>query len=208
MKRFKNRKDAAKKLVSRLKKQNQEYDLILAIPRGGVPLAKVVSQSFSWQLELIVTKKIGTPGRNELAMGAIAENGEPIWHRQVLSSISLSTDQKKQAVKKTRQKISRYIKEFRDGKSLDVSGKRVLIVDDGVATGMTLKAAIKWLKEKQADKIAVALPVAAKDTAQKLKKQVDSWACLIESANFYAVGQFYQQFSQVSDKKVKTLLSL
>jgi putative phosphoribosyl transferase len=204
---FKDRVEAGEKLADKLEGIVKDRGVILGVPRGGVVTAKVVAKRLGWSLDVIVTKKIGYPGHEELAMGAIAEDGEPVWDERLRQRAGLSTEEEKELVNQIRkEKVRRYVKEFRDGKDLRIKDKTVMVVDDGIATGRTVEAGIKWLRAEGVGKIVVAVPTCAKETAKKLKKLVDEWVCLDEPWNFMAVGQFYREFPQVSDEEVKKLL--
>jgi len=181
--------------------------VILGVPRGGVVTAKVVAKRLGWPLDVIVTKKIGYPGHEELAMGAIAEDGEPVWDERLRQQAGLSAEEEKELVNKIREgKVKRYVKEFRKGRELEVKGKTMIIVDDGIATGRTVEAGIKWLRAEGVGRIVIAVPTCARDSAKRLKEQVDEWVCLDTPWHFMAVGQFYREFLQVSDEEVKKLL--
>lgn len=206
---FKDRVEAGEKLADKLEGVVKGKGVVLGVPRGGVVTAKVVAEELDWSLEVIVTKKIGYPGHEELAMGAIAEDGEPVWDERLRQRAGLAAKEEKELVNQIREeKVKRYVKEFRKGKDLGVKDKTVIVVDDGIATGRTVEAGIKWLRAEGAGKIVVAVPTCAKETAKKLKKLVDEWVCLDEPWNFMAVGQFYREFPQVSDEEVKSMLDL
>ncbi len=201
---FKDRRAAGLKLASRL--EVGEKGLVLGIPRGGVVLGKVIAEKLGWSLDVLVCKKIGFPGHEELAMGAMAETGKSVWDKRFSKQIGMKEKDKQE--KEAREKVKRYIKEFRGGTPLRTrlrGAGTVIIVDDGIATGQTLEAGIKYL-QGQALKMIVAVPVCAKRTADRLRQQVDEWVCLMEPESFYAVGQFYKNFEQVSDEEVKRLL--
>ena len=201
---FKDRIEAGKKLIAEVKRVVKGESLVLGIPRGGVVIGKVVADKLGWKFDVLVTKKIGFPRQEELAMGAVAEDGRPVWDKRLKKRVS--EDEWKKELIKTREKVERYIREFRKEKKLNVKGKTVIIVDDGIATGKTVEAGISWLRKEEVNKIVIATPVCAKDTAEKLKELVDEWICLSMPVNFMAVGQFYEEFSQVSDEEVKQLL--
>lgn len=204
---FKDRVEAGERLADKVEAVVKGKGVVLGIPRGGVVTAKVVAERLGWPLEVIVTKKIGYPGHEELAMGAMAEDGEPVWDERLRSQAGLSEKEEKELVEGIRkEKVERYVKEFRQGRSLEVKGKTVIMVDDGIATGRTVEAGIKWLRAKGAGKIVVAVPTCARDSAKKLKKLVDEWICLDTPWNFMAVGQFYREFPQVSDEEVIQIL--
>ncbi len=210
---FKNRAEAAIKLADELSRCRlgagslEERGLVLGIPRGGVVLAKVIADRLNWPIDVLITKKVGFPGQPELAMGAVVEDGEVIWDDRL--SVQVSQKERDKQEKKARGKVDRYIKEFRGGKRLGVKGKAVVVVDDGIATGRTMEAGIKYLQREslQVKRLIVAVPVCAGDTAERLKGQVDRWVCLREVEGFQAVGQFYRNFPQVSSEEVKELLA-
>jgi len=211
---FKNRKEAGGKLADRLIGNQLIGDvdkkdlLVLSIPRGGVVVGKEVARVLKCDHDVVVSKKLGAPMQKELAIGAVAEDGEPWVNEQLVASVGVDRDYLKVEEKKVRGKIRGYIDKFREGRELDVGEKVVIVVDDGFATGATAKAAIKWLRNKKAGKVVVAVPVCAKDTARELERQVDKWVCLDipPAGGFAAVGQFYSQFDQVSDEEVVKLL--
>ena len=201
---FKNRVEAGEKLADKLEGKFKDEGLVLGIPRGGVVAGRVLADKLNWNLDVLITKKIGFPGQSELAMGAVAEDGKAVWDEQLAGRAG--NEEKKIELSRAQKKVTRYIEEFRDGKKLRVKDKTVIIVDDGIATGKTMEAGIKWLRGKGVGKIVAAVPVCAKDTAKKLKRLVDEWVCLDEPRSFMAVGQFYREFSQVDDEEVKELL--
>jgi len=206
--RFKDRVEAGEKLADKLEEAVKGKGVVLGIPRGGVVIAKIVAKRLGWLLDVIVTKKIGYPGHEELAMGAIAEDGEPVWDERLRQQVGMSKEEEEKLVNQVRQeKVKKYVEKFRKGKDLVVKGKTVIIVDDGIATGRTVEAGIKWLRDKGVGKIVVGMPVCARDSAKRLKKLADEWVCLDTPRNFMAVGQFYEEFSQVDDEEVKQLLS-
>jgi len=205
--RFKNRVEAGEKLADKLEEMVKGKGVVLGIPRGGVVTAKVVAKRLGWPLDVIVTKKIGYPRHEELAMGAVAEDGEPVWDERLRQQVGMSKEEEEKLVNQVRQeKVKKYVEKFRKGKDLVVKGKTVIMVDDGIATGRTVEAGIKWLRGKGVGKIVVGMPVCARDSAKRLKKLVDEWVCLDTPWNFMAVGQFYEEFTQIDDEEVKSIL--
>jgi len=205
--RFKNRVEAGEKLADKLEEMVKGKGVVLGIPRGGVVTAKVVAKRLGWPLDVIVTKKIGYPRHEELAMGAVAEDGEPVWDERLRQQVGMSKEEEEKLVNQVRQeKVKKYVEKFRKGKDLVVKGKTVIMVDDGIATGRTVEAGIKWLRGKGVGKIVVGMPVCARDSAKRLKKLVDEWVCLDTPWNFMAVGQFYEEFTQIDDEEVKNIL--
>jgi predicted phosphoribosyltransferase len=203
---FESRLEAGEKLAKAVLQLKGSKGIVLGIPRGGVVVAKVVAEQLSWPLEVIVTKKIGFPGHDELAIGAVAEDGEPVWDEEMMRRFGFLKEDLKEQLKRAKKKVGQYVDEFRQGKRLQVKDKMVMVVDDGIATGRTVEAGIKWLREEGVSRLLVAVPVCARDTAKKLKKQVDEFVCLHQPWSFMAVGQFYREFPQVSDEEVKKLL--
>jgi len=195
---FRDRYHAGEELVLKLQGRVSGDERVLGIPRGGVVIAEIIAKRFRLKQEVLVTKKIGYPGHEELAMGAIAETGEPVWDKKLRAQVS--EELQSEALKKAREKVKEYVNRFRKGEKLLVKGKVVIVVDDGIATGQTMEAGIKWLRKEGSKKVVVAVPVCAKETAEKLKKLVDEWICIYEPKNFYAVGQWYEQFSQVVEQ--------
>lgn len=204
---FKNREEAGIKLAERLKKYQGKANLIvLGVPRGGVVVAFYVAKSLGCPLSLIIARKIGAPGNPEFALGAVNQDGEVVLN----SDIFLDKTTKEYILKesqKQQKEIQRRLKIFLGKeKPPDLRGKIVILVDDGIATGSTLLAAIKGIKKQKPQKIIVAVPVAPRQSILDLEKEVDEVVCLICPEVFFAVGQFYEDFSQVEDEEVKEIL--
>jgi predicted phosphoribosyltransferase len=205
MKLFKDRIEAGRKLAQRLIQKYPKIDkaVVLALPRGGVIVAKEIAQIMNLPLDIIVTRKIGHPYNPEYAVAALSE------HSLILSpEESVEKEHLKNEVKNEREEIRRRLQEYRGGKPrLDLNDKVVFIVDDGIATGLTTEAAIKEIRFYRPKKIILAVPVAPKTTLNKFKKITDEIVCLESPFNFYAVGQFYKNFDQIKDEEVKKSLS-
>lgn len=198
MKIFKDRIVAGQLLAKRLK--NIPADLVLGIPRGGVVVASEIAKSLKLPLDIIITRKIGAPNQEELALGAVDPDGEVVWEEG-------SVDDLKKEVQKALQELKRREKLYRQGRTeLDISGKTVILADDGMATGLTILSAIKYLQRHGA-KIMLAVPVASKEALEKVTDEVEKKVVLEIPSYFQAVGQFYRQFLPVSDKEVVELLS-
>jgi predicted phosphoribosyltransferase len=214
---FTNREEAAHQLASKLLltpaiRQAEPSDLlVLSIPRGGVIVGQAAAQALRCDHNVIIVKKIGFPGAEELAVGAIAEDGLMILDRAMLAWNRLTPHDIKPQIDQARAKVGRYIHLFRQGKPLNVCDKIVILVDDGVATGESMKAAIKWIRSKPAEEAArrliVAVPVGSPSTVSQLARLVDEVICLLKPASFQAVGQFYRHFEQVSDSEVLDILT-
>ena len=182
--------------------------LILSIPRGGVIIGNVVARFLGCSHDMLIVKKIGFPGHEQLAMGAVAEDGTVLLNREMISWYNLPPEKVRTAIIIARDKVKEYVKTLRHEKPLDVTGKTVILVDDGVATGETLKAAIRWLSEENhhAGKVIVAIPVCSPDTIAELEAMADKVICLYVPDDFAAVGQYYRNFEQVSEKEVLDML--
>jgi putative phosphoribosyl transferase len=200
--RFRDRQDAALRLIPYLEKYKNEQGVVLAVPRGGVPIAYYISKYYNLPLELLMTKKIGHPSHEEFAIGAVSLEDYIIGdtHGAPPEYIEREVQRIRQSLKE------RYKKFMGDHEPVDLENKIVIIVDDGVATGNTILSSIKMLRRKRPKKIVVAVPVAPADTAEKIRKQVDDFICLSTPEMFIGVGLHYLDFSQVSDEEVSRLL--
>ena len=207
MKIFRNRQAAGQLLARRLK--NIHADLVLSIPRGGVVVAAEVARILKLPLDIIITRKIGAPNQPELALGAIDPDGETVWEKKLLSDLRLKIDDLREEIQAEWEELKRREDLYRRGKkSLELKNKIVILVDDGIATGSTILAAINFLKRHKAKKIVLAVPVASREAAERLTREVDE-AVILETPDFFqAVGQFYQIFLPVLDKEVIELLQL
>lgn len=204
---FHNRKHAGELLAKKLQKFKSDHTLVLALPRGGVPIAAEIARVIQAPLEVLLVRKVGAPFQSELAAGAICEEEEPIWNAKVLYQLSLEPDDLEGTVNRERENIHRQAKLFRESKALPaVSKKIVILVDDGLATGATMSAAVKFLRKKGAAKIVAAVPIAAESSVVKMRAKVDEVITLEERSDLISVGQWYQDFSQVEDAEVISLL--
>lgn len=207
---FRNRSDAGKFLATKLSEYAYRSDVVvLALPRGGVPVAYEVAQKLKAPLDIFVVRKLGVPGFSELAMGAIACGGARVLNEDVISYLGIREPVIDQVAATEMRELQRREHLHRGGRPpLDVRGRTVIIVDDGLATGSTMRAAVKALRQMQAKKIVVAVPVGARETCDSFKDEVDTLAvCAITPTPFHAVGMWYQDFSQTTDDEVKELLA-
>jgi len=206
---FKNREEAGRKLADKLLSYKATKNLIvLAIPRGGVVVGKILSQALNCPLDVLITRKIGAPGNPELAIGAVGPGGIRIIDWELAKRVGADGEYLKAQSSKLQSEIQEREKKFRARKKpLEVTGKTVILTDDGIATGATIEAAIAWLKSKKAKKIILAVPVAPPEVVEKLRPLVDELICLDQPEFFAAVGQFYQEFEQISDDEVVQLLA-
>jgi putative phosphoribosyl transferase len=205
---FKDREEAAQLLaVKILKTVKDENFVVLSLARGAIGMGKIIASYFSSPFDIIVCKKISAPLNEELAIGAVASGNIVYWNEDILSTLPL----KKIQIKRLRQQKEEERKElekkirFRK-RRVNVKNKTVILIDDGVATGATVSAGLLYLKKEKAKKVILATPVIAKDTFLNLKKIFDKIITLEKSGDFLAVGQFYQNFRQVTDKEVIDLI--
>lgn len=206
---FPNRTSAGEMLATELKSFINKNVLVLALPRGGVPVAIPIAKMLKSPLDVIISRKIGAPFQPELALGALCEDGKPRWNHELLHQLNLQPSNLDEAIQKEQLKIKNYIHLFRQDKELPpLKNQTILLVDDGIATGATLFAAIDFLKKQHTKKIIVAAPVSSADTYQAVKKLVDQIFCLNIAENFSAVGEWYEDFPQVSSEEVQQLLKL
>ncbi|OGV89841.1 hypothetical protein A2Z41_03420 [Microgenomates group bacterium RBG_19FT_COMBO_39_10] len=205
---FKNRQEAGKKLAEKLKDFQDSQDLIvLAIPRGGLVIGKQLSLVLNCPLDILVTKKIGAPNNPELAIGAVGIIGEPVINEELTSRLGVGKGYLEKEITNRKAEVERRVREYRGNRSIiELKDKTIIITDDGVATGATMMAAIEIVRQQGPKKIVVAIPVISRDSMLKLEEQADEVVYLEAPLMFFAVGQFYQEFDQVSDKEVKELL--
>ena len=211
---FKNRGEAGRKLAEEILrnediKKLREGKVILAIPRGGVVVGKELAQALNCPLDVLITRKIGAPGNPELGIGAVGPGGIRIIDWDLAGRVGADKNYLESKIENLKFEIGEREKKFRVGKKpLEIKDKTVILTDDGIATGATIEAAIAWLKSQKAKKIILAVPVAPPEVIKKLKPLVDELICLDQPEFFAAVGQFYQEFEQISDNEVLELLEL
>jgi len=205
---FRNRSDAGAELARRLADFTGRDDVVvLALPRGGVPVGYEVAQALRVPLDVFVVRKLGTPGQPELAMGAIASGGRRVLNRDVVDSLGIPDWLIDQVAHNEQTELERREHQYRGDRSpLDVTGRTVILVDDGLATGSTMRAAAAALRARNARRIIVAVPVAAKSNCDQLRSEGLEVICPNTPEPFLAVGQWYRDFSQTSDDEVRELL--
>ena len=205
---FLDRVEAGQKLAEKLLKYKDMGPIVLAIPRGGVVVASEVASALSCRLDLVIPRKIGAPNNPELAVGALAKEGAVILNEELTKSLNISPDYLREEIEKQVIEIKRRRQKYLgDRSSLDLRGKTVILVDDGLATGYTSLAAIKAVREDKPEKIVLAVPVAPREAIERLKNEVDELICLETPELFFAVGQFYYDFSQTTDEQVAEILT-
>lgn len=204
---FKDRYDAGRKLAAELIKYKDENPVIVALPRGGVIIGFEIAKLLKAPLDVIVARKIGAPFYPELGIGAIAPNGIKILDKNLIKSLNVSERALEKIIEQETIEMKRRSELYREDATLsDLAGKIVIVVDDGLATGVTARASIMSIKEMLPKKIVLAVPVSPPDTAKEFRKEVDQFICLHEPQEFYAVGAFYEDFRQISDEEVILLL--
>ena len=206
---FENRQAAGRQLAEKLEKYAGRDDVIvLGLPRGGVPVAYEVAKRLRAPLDVFIVRKLGVPGFEELAAGAIASGGVRVLNEDVTRAIPYAAEAIEAVTAKETTELGRREQIYREGRPApDLQGRIALLVDDGLATGATMRAAVKALRQCGAAKIVVAVPVGPPDTCRELAEEADETICLSTPVFFQAVGQYYEDFSQTSDEDVRELLS-
>lgn len=205
---YKDRTDAGQQLAERLAPYRDRKDvLVLGLPRGGVPVAYEVAKALHVPLDVYLVRKLGAPGQEELAMGAIATGGVMLLNHDVIRELGITDEMTRAISMREWQELARREGLYRGARPLpEVAGKTVILVDDGLATGFTMRAAIAALKKQGPAHIVVAVPVAAAQTADELAAEVDEVVCLYTPSLFYAVGLWYGDFRPITDEQVYALL--
>ena len=205
---FANRTVAGQELALHLRKYaNRDDVIVLGAPRGGVPVAFEVATALRAPLDVFVLRKLGVPGREEFAFGAIASGGVRVVDMDTVEGLGITGLDIERVTRAERQELERRERAYRGGRPpLDVRGLTVILVDDGIATGSTMRAAIRALRQMKPSRIVIAVPVAPVSTCNRLQFEADELVCLEMPEPFHGVGQFYDDFSQVSDEEVKNLL--
>jgi putative phosphoribosyl transferase len=205
---FRNRTEAGRLLARKLKKYVHRPDvLVLALPRGGVPVGFEVARALHVPLDVFLVRKLGVPGHEELAMGALATGGVRVLNEEVVRGLQLSDETIDAVAAVEQQELERRERDYRGHRSLPVlRGRTIILVDDGLATGSTMRAAVAALRRQQPARIVVAVPVGAPETCAELDSEADEALCARTPEPFYAVGRWYSDFSQTTDSEVRDLL--
>lgn len=205
---FSDRKEAGQILAGQLASYGNRKDVIvLGIPRGGVPVAFEIAMALNAPLDVFVSRKLGVPAQEELAFGAISAGGVRILDTEVVNAEGISSEEIERITKRETREMERRELAYRGGKpALDVERRTVVLVDDGIATGSSMLAAIKALRLLKPAQVVVAAPVAPASTYAHLRSEVDDLVCPLTPEFFQAIGQFYEDFSQVTDEEVRSLL--
>jgi putative phosphoribosyl transferase len=207
---FRDRTDAGRQLAAKLRHYADRPDvLVLALPRGGVPVAFEVAHGLRAPLDVFLVRKLGLPGHEELAMGAIATGGVRVLNETVVRALQIPEEVIDEVAAREGAELRRRTMLYRDDKPLPpIRGRTVILVDDGLATGSTMRAAVAALRRQQPARIVVAVPVSAVDTCAELKTDADEVVCARTPEPFYAVGIWYDDFTQTTDEEVHELLRL
>lgn len=205
---FEDRIDAGKKLAKELSKYANRSDvLILALPRGGVPVAFEVAKELNVKMDVFIVRKLGVPGNEELAMGAISSDNVLVLNEDIVKSFQIPERVINMVAENELKELKRRERTYRgDRPKPEISGSTVILIDDGLATGATMRAAASAIKTKNPAKIVVAVPTGAPDTCELFKKEVDEVICIATPEPFYGVGAWYGNFSQTTDEEVCELL--
>jgi putative phosphoribosyl transferase len=206
---FPNRIEAGRQLAEKLEKYAERDDVIvLGLPRGGVPVANEVAKLLRVPLDVFIVRKLGVPGFEELAAGAIASGGVRVLNEDVMRAIPHADQAIKAVTARETAELERREQIYREGRPVPKLRNRIaILVDDGLATGATMRAAVKALRQRGAARIVVAVPVGPPDTCHEIEEQADEMICLSMPEFFQAVGQYYEDFSQTSDEDVRELLA-
>jgi predicted phosphoribosyltransferase len=207
--RFHDRKDAGAQLAARLAAfADDSNTIVLGLPRGGVPVAYEVARALRAPLDVFVVRKLGVPGQKELAMGAIASGGVRVLNDEVIQALNLWPSTVDAVAALEQPELERQQRLYRGDVALpDFAGRTVIIVDDGLATGATMRAAVRALRQNNPRRIVIAVPVGAAETCRSLQADADQVICLHSPQSFYSVSTWYEEFSQTSDDEVRNLLA-
>jgi predicted phosphoribosyltransferase len=205
---FRDRADAGRRLAAKLTTYAGRHDvLVLALPRGGVPVAAEVARELGVPLDVYLVRKLGVPGHEELALGAIASGGTIVLNDDIVRGLAIPSTVIDTLVRQERHELERRERVYRGDRPIpDVTGRVVILVDDGLATGATMRAAVEALRARHPVRLVVAVPVGAPETCSALESLADEVTCAVTPEPFYAVGLWYADFDQTTDAEVQTLL--
>lgn len=206
---FYDRQEAGRMLAEQLKSYAHKSDvMVLALPRGGVPVAYEIARALAVPLDVFIVRKLGVPGQEELAMGAIAVDGIIVFNDEIIAGLNIPTSVIENVIQSEQKELQRRQITYRGHRAFpNLKDKTIILVDDGIATGATMRAAIKALQQKKPARIIVAVPVAAIETCKEISVLVDKFICLLRPKHFYGVGAWYTHFLQTTDEEVHELLA-
>jgi len=201
--RFRDRRDAGRRLAAELLAHREEGPVIVGLPRGGVPVAEEIAAALDAPLEILAVRKLGAPHNPEYGIGAIAEGGTRVFDSEALAVLGINGGVLDSIVDREAEELRRRVAAYRGERPpIDLRGRTVIVVDDGVATGVTDTAALRAIRRLRPRRLVLAVPVCAPDSAARLREEADEVVCLSEPPLLYGVGQWYRDFSQVSDREV------
>jgi predicted phosphoribosyltransferase len=203
---FQDRAEAAKKLVEKLQWLRKEEPVILAIPRGGVVTGDVIATALGAKLDVVVPRKLGSPYNPELAIGAVMHDGTHFLNSDIIEMLNVTKNYIDVEMATQMKEIERRLVKFRGGKKYELQNKTIVVVDDGIATGATMFAAVQWVKKQSPRKLIIAVPVGPSETIDRLRKVTDEVVVVSTPPLFGAVGEFYEDFTQVTDDKVQEIM--
>ncbi len=205
---FKDRRDAGRKLAERLSEHADDPNLlVLALPRGGVPVAYEVAQALGAELDIFLVRKLGVPGHEELAMGAIATGGVRVLNDSVVNALNIPDKVIDAVAEREQAELERRARAYRGERPrAQIEGRTVIIIDDGLATGASMRAAVAGLRAQAPAKIVAAVPTASPETCEMFEDEVDKIVCAVTPQPFFGVGFWYDDFSQTTDEEVRSLL--
>ncbi len=206
---YRDRADAGRRLAELLIEYADRQDvLVLALPRGGVPVAFEIAKALSAPLDVFVVRKLGVPGQPELAMGAIASGGVRVLNRDVVHALRISEDTIESVAESEREELARRETVYRGERApLEIEGRTIILVDDGLATGATMKAAVEAVREQHPKEVIVAVPTASPDVVAVFRRIADKVVCAATPTPFHAVGASYERFDQTTDKEVQDYMA-
>ncbi|MHB1329075.1 MAG: phosphoribosyltransferase [Gemmatimonadales bacterium] len=206
---FADREDAGRQLAAKLVHFKQEHPVVLAIPRGGVPVGFEISKALGAELDIILVRKIGAPYQPELAVGAVVDGERPetVWNREIVEALELSEEFLKEETARALKEIERRRKAYIGTRTRPtIGGRTAIVVDDGIATGATVRAALIAIRRSAPKRLVLAVPVAPPETVESLRREVDELVCLETPDVFWGISQFYVDFPQLTDPQVTSLL--
>lgn len=203
---FEDRADAGRQLADKLRESGESADRVLAVPRGGLPVARAVADALGAPLDVVVARKIGAPGNPELALGAVSSDGSAWLNQRVIDQLGVGAGFIEEARAHEAENAARKREMYQAGGEPDLSGKAVIIVDDGIATGATTVACVRHAYSRGARRVVLAVPVAPPDTVRRLEGEADAVITVEQPPDFMAVGQYYRHFQQVSDDEARAYL--
>ena len=206
--RFRDRRDAGQRLAERLQTYAGRNDtIVLGLPRGGVPVAYEVARALELPLDVFVVRKLGLPWHQELAMGALASGGVRLINQHLIRQLGVSESEVERITRQEQQELERRELRFRGSRAFpDLKGKTVLLIDDGLATGASMRVAVTALRQEGAKRVVVGVPVASPDTCDSFRDITDDIVCVVTPEPFHAVGLWYEDFGQTTDEEVHDLL--